>query len=305
MIALLAVGIAIVAIASALASPPAPGSPASARPGADGGRARAAGLKRFRSCPQLGRYARAHRRALTPFPGNVVPDAIGGGAAGPGAGAAAESGAPSLARASRSDSGTNIQEQGVDEPDIVKTNGSTIFAIVDGRLEATDGGAGGPRHLGSLQLPSGPGTNPYSYGHQLLLVGDRALVLSTANLDRAPVCANGDLRDRDRRPGRDASRAHAQLRRLLRQRPPDRRDRPGGRARPRPIYPFAVGAPGPVGGRARSSRRRRRLARDRAAWAGGCRRRGCTTTPPASTGAAVWSAAARFASRSSSRASRC
>ena len=49
-------------------------------------------------------------------------------------------------------SGTNVQETGVDEPDIVKTNGETLFAIANGRLNAVDVSGAKPRLLDTLQL---------------------------------------------------------------------------------------------------------------------------------------------------------
>jgi uncharacterized secreted protein with C-terminal beta-propeller domain len=65
-------------------------------------------------------------------------------------------------------SGTNVQEVGVDEADIVKTAGSRIFAVAGTRLYAVH--ADGPRLIGSLELPG--------YGHELLLRGNRMLVIS-------------------------------------------------------------------------------------------------------------------------------
>ena len=35
-------------------------------------------------------------------------------------------------------SGTNVQEEGVDEPDLVKTDGKTLFALANGNLDAVD-----------------------------------------------------------------------------------------------------------------------------------------------------------------------
>ena len=52
-------------------------------------------------------------------------------------------------------SGTNVQEAGVDEPDIVKSDGSRIFAIAGGRLNAVDARADTPALLGSLALLRG------------------------------------------------------------------------------------------------------------------------------------------------------
>ena len=68
-------------------------------------------------------------------------------------------------------SGTNTQEQGVDEPDLVKTNGTTLFAATGGRLNAVDVSEKGPRLLDTLKLDNG-------WSHELLLAGDRLLVLS-------------------------------------------------------------------------------------------------------------------------------
>lgn len=67
---------------------------------------------------------------------------------------------------------TNVQEAGVDEPDLVKTDGSTIFALAGGRLHAVDVSAGEPRLLDSLELSD-------AWSAQLLLHGQRLLVLST------------------------------------------------------------------------------------------------------------------------------
>ncbi len=74
-----------------------------------------------------------------------------------------------FAREDSETSPTNVQEAGVDEPDLVKTRGSTIFAVAAGRLHAVEAGAS-PALLGSLEVPG--------FGHELLLSGDRLLVLS-------------------------------------------------------------------------------------------------------------------------------
>jgi uncharacterized secreted protein with C-terminal beta-propeller domain len=68
---------------------------------------------------------------------------------------------------------TNVQEAGVDEPDIVKTNGRTVFAIAGGELHAVDVTGAAPRLVGTLKLDGAP-------GHQLLLRGDRLLVMSNS-----------------------------------------------------------------------------------------------------------------------------
>jgi hypothetical protein len=64
---------------------------------------------------------------------------------------------------------TNVQEAGVDEPDLVKTRGSEIFAVASGRVHAVAAGET-PALLGSIAVPG--------FGHELLLSGKRMLVLS-------------------------------------------------------------------------------------------------------------------------------
>ena len=68
-------------------------------------------------------------------------------------------------------SGTNVQEAGVDEPDLVKTDGSRILAIASGRLHYIDVTDGEARLVGSLELEQG-------WGQQMLLSGDRLLLMT-------------------------------------------------------------------------------------------------------------------------------
>jgi uncharacterized secreted protein with C-terminal beta-propeller domain len=77
------------------------------------------------------------------------------------------------AKAAPSFSSTNVQEAGVDEPDIVKTDGERVFAIVNGRLNAFDVSGAAPRLVSSLEL-AGNG------GHQMLIRGNRVLVMTTS-----------------------------------------------------------------------------------------------------------------------------
>src|SRR4051794_752393 len=69
-------------------------------------------------------------------------------------------------------SGTNVQEAGIDEPDLVKTDGTHVYAIASGQLRVLDVTGDAPRVVGTLPLGAGS-------AHQLLLRGTRALVLST------------------------------------------------------------------------------------------------------------------------------
>ena len=79
-------------------------------------------------------------------------------------------------------SGTNVQEEGVDEPDLVKTNGTTLFAVANGNLRAVDVDGAKPRLLDSLALEP-------SSSYELLLHGDRLLVLSRGGVWIEPLPA--------------------------------------------------------------------------------------------------------------------
>jgi Beta propeller domain len=86
---------------------------------------------------ELGVYAR-----------NAIPDAVGSGP-----------------------TGTNLQEQGVDEPDFAKTNGEIAVILRAKALIVYDITGDAPTRVGSLRLP-----DRYDPGN-LLLVGDRAVLI--------------------------------------------------------------------------------------------------------------------------------
>lgn len=69
---------------------------------------------------------------------------------------------------------TNIQEAGVDEPDLVKTNGELIASIGMGRLHLVDPEGGATRVVGSVALPDG--------SHEIFLHDDRVVVLTRSYL---------------------------------------------------------------------------------------------------------------------------
>lgn len=71
-------------------------------------------------------------------------------------------------------SGTNIQELGVDEPDIVKTDGRRIVAISNGTIYVVDVTGDKPRLAGQITLETGGVNN-------LFLSGDRVLVMGTTD----------------------------------------------------------------------------------------------------------------------------
>ncbi|KJK49860.1 hypothetical protein UK23_12685 [Lentzea aerocolonigenes] len=66
---------------------------------------------------------------------------------------------------------TNVHEQGVDEPDIVKTDGKRVLSITDGKLRVVD--VASRSITGTVDLGE-------RYASQLLVSGDRALVIANS-----------------------------------------------------------------------------------------------------------------------------
>ena len=98
--------------------------------------------------------------------------------------------APESAQTSGSDgdfSATNVQVAGVDEPDIIKTDGTRILAVAQGRLHYVDVSGDQPRYLGSVDLTS---ETSWGWGQEIFIRGDRAMVFSTSHSEGlAPVAA--------------------------------------------------------------------------------------------------------------------
>ena len=69
-------------------------------------------------------------------------------------------------------SGTNTQEEGVDEPDVVKTNGDAAYVATLGSVEVVDLTGDAPVRVGALELPV------EAYSHELLLDDDVLVVLT-------------------------------------------------------------------------------------------------------------------------------
>ncbi len=75
---------------------------------------------------------------------------------------------------------TNVQEAGVDEPDIVKSDGTRILAIAQGVLYYVDVSERTPELVGSLRLEDG-------WAQEMFLAGDKLLVMSRTNQWDVPV----------------------------------------------------------------------------------------------------------------------
>ena len=77
---------------------------------------------------------------------------------------------PTTSRATSSETGTNVQEAGVDEPDVVKTDGETLYRLDEETLEAYDVTGPEVELLGKIRL-EGTGSSG------LLLAGDTVVVI--------------------------------------------------------------------------------------------------------------------------------
>jgi uncharacterized secreted protein with C-terminal beta-propeller domain len=130
-------------------------------------------LHRFASCGELLAYAKKQTSRVvgtvsfgSPIPPPAPPPPPGAPV-------------PRAARPGVDYSPTNVQEIGVDEPDLAKTDGRHLFAVGEGKLQAIAVGAR-PRYLGSLPLRAGG-------EHQLLLHGNRVIVLSRGISEFTPL----------------------------------------------------------------------------------------------------------------------
>ncbi len=77
---------------------------------------------------------------------------------------------PGTSRVTNSETGTNVQEAGVDEPDVVKTDGEHVYRIDDDELTTYDAAGDEVTELASLDLDG-------LSGAEILLVGDRVVAI--------------------------------------------------------------------------------------------------------------------------------
>ena len=78
---------------------------------------------------------------------------------------------------------TNVQEAGVDEPDILKTDGRRIVALANEELHVIDVTGVQPRSLGRLRFEK-------FWPQEMLLAGDRILVFGQSHSNMKPVPRN-------------------------------------------------------------------------------------------------------------------
>lgn len=178
----LAVGAAAAGLATGVV-----GSGGSAGPA----RASAAQLEAFDSCEDILDHVRDHRWALGRHPyGPVALEAIDGDLAVATRERAAASNQSSPDEVGPSGTGTNVQEEGIDEPDIVKLDGDVLYVVERGTLQAFDVAGDDPALLSELELPGRRDRGPqlpselelpgrWDVEPQLLLAGERLLVLES------------------------------------------------------------------------------------------------------------------------------
>jgi beta propeller domain-containing protein len=147
-------------------------------------------LVSYDSCADaLGQLKRAAADYVTAYGigGGAVPATAGMEAGGSAADARSAAPAPQQLEPF---SGTNTHEAGVDEPDVVKTDGRRIVTLMDGTLRVVD--AATKRVTGELVLTDA--NQGRWYADQLLLDGDRALAIGTTSvpMERGPAAADGN-----------------------------------------------------------------------------------------------------------------
>ncbi|MCF6376324.1 beta-propeller domain-containing protein [Nocardioides KLBMP 9356] len=99
-------------------------------------------------------------------------------------------------RSESNESGTNVQELGVDESDVVKVAGPLLVRMRDGELLAYDVSGEEPALLSTTRIEDARGTGyPGDPGGELLLVGGRAVVLGTSTDGLSTTITTVDLAD--------------------------------------------------------------------------------------------------------------
>ncbi len=136
-------------------------------------------LERFTSCAALTDYAQSRAlETVGPYGlGGDTYSTFGGVARIEGLAATTPSAPTQAADASATKtagvdfSTTNVQEAGVDEPDIVKSDGNRIFALAKNRLYAVDVSAPTPRIAGILAMPND------TFARDMLISANKLIVI--------------------------------------------------------------------------------------------------------------------------------
>jgi Beta propeller domain len=173
--------VALAALLAVLAmGGPGGGEPATAAPAA--AKKPAPALARFASCRGFLAHVRRKARLVVPATGGprvrVAPTAPEGDRAAV---------AP---QAGLDFSGTNVQEAGVDEPDLVETDGRTVYAIAGGSVRVVDVTGPAPRILAGLTLDGLSPSGLLLRSGRLLVLGDAAVAGGPAPVEVGAVRAD-------------------------------------------------------------------------------------------------------------------
>ena len=163
----------------------------------------AAGLTPYAGCDDLvSSYQRALVDQANSWPGDFLAYGVMEGTASDTSRGAEAAAAPDAVGPGAT--GTNVQEQGVDEPDVAKLADGRLVVLAGNRLNVLSA-EGQPQLLGTVRV----GDNRF-YPADLLLVGDRVLVVSSGWLNRLPDEPTGSERSTDSSwmvsPGRPQTR---------------------------------------------------------------------------------------------------
>jgi Beta propeller domain len=129
--------------------------------------------------------------------GEIVMFDAGADASSPSAGMERSAGSTvTTSRSTSNESGTNVQELGVDESDVVKVSGPLLVRMRDGELLAYDVSGDEPDLLSTTRIEDARGNGyPGDPGGELLLVDGRAVVLGTSPDGRGTTITTVDLAD--------------------------------------------------------------------------------------------------------------
>ncbi len=129
--------------------------------------------------------------------GIVMLDSIGGAeASSPSASAGATRATVKTSRSTSNESGTNVQELGVDESDVVKVAGSLLLRMRDGELLAYDVSGDQPDLLSTTRLDEARGNDWVGDpGGELVFVAGRAVVLGSSRDGSSTTVTTVDLSD--------------------------------------------------------------------------------------------------------------
>ncbi|NPD03875.1 hypothetical protein HN031_04145 [Nocardioides sp. zg-1308] len=107
-----------------------------------------------------------------------------------------ERSAAATSRSTSGASGTNVQEVGVDESDVVKVSGSLLLRMRDGQLLAYDVSGDAPSLLSTTRLDDARGNDWVGDpGGELVLVGGRAVVIGSSGDGLSTTITTVDLAD--------------------------------------------------------------------------------------------------------------